>query len=181
LQILRRSGKNDGLQAGDRLPNRSALRISAIVRSLTVGIFDMPDIDGLTLLGQAKTEYPQHYSTQLLERFPNRYPQHEYRVELDCAEFTCLCPITGQPDFARLIIHYSPAAFLVESKSLKLYLFSFRNQGTFGEEVVNRIAEDLFTLLQPRWLEVRGDFMPRGGIAIKPSVRLDRPPAASAS
>lgn len=141
----------------------------------------MPDTDGLTLLGQAKTEYPQEYSPQLLERFPNRYPQQEYRVELDCAEFTCLCPITGQPDFARMIIHYSPGPFLVESKSLKLYLFSFRNQGTFGEDVVNRIAADLFELLQPRWLEVWGDFMPRGGIAIKPSVRLERAPTAPAA
>ncbi len=137
----------------------------------------MAEIEGLTLLGQANTEYPQHYTPQLLERFPNRYPQHEYAVELDCPEFTCLCPITGQPDFARLTIRYSPLAYLVESKSLKLYLFSFRNQGTFNEEVVNRIAGDLFALLQPRWIEVRGDFLPRGGIAIKPSVRLTGAPA----
>lgn len=136
----------------------------------------MADIEGLTLLGQAKTEYPQHYAPHLLERFPNRYPEHEYEVELDCPEFTCLCPITGQPDFARLTIRYSPLAFLVESKSLKLYLFSFRNQGTFNEEVVNRIAGDLFALLQPRWLDVQGDFLPRGGIAIKPRVRLTGSP-----
>jgi 7-cyano-7-deazaguanine reductase len=114
----------------------------------------------------------------LLERCPNRYPQHDYVVELDCPEFTCLCPITGQPDFARLTIRYSPGACLVESKSLKLYLFSFRNQGTFNEDVVNRIAADLFALLQPRWLEVQGDFLPRGGIAIKPSVRLTGEPTA---
>ena len=110
----------------------------------------MPEIPGLTLLGQAKTDYPQSYSPQLLERFPNRYLQQAYEVELDCAEFTCLCPVTGQPDFARLTIRYSPGAYLVESKSLKLYLFSFRNQGTFNEEAVNRIAADLFALLQPR-------------------------------
>lgn len=137
----------------------------------------MAEIEGLTLLGQATTQYPQEYAPQLLERFPNRYPQHEYEVELDCPEFTCLCPITGQPDFARLTIRYSPLAYLVESKSLKLYLFSFRNQGTFNEEVVNRIASDLFALMQPRWLEVRGDFLPRGGIAIKPRVRLTGAPA----
>ena len=136
----------------------------------------MADIEGLTLLGQAKTEYPQHYAPHLLERFPNRYPEHEYEIVLDCPEFTCLCPITGQPDFARLTIRYSPLAFLVESKSLKLYLFSFRNQGTFNEEVVNRIAGDLFALLQPRWLDVQGDFLPRGGIAIKPRVRLTGSP-----
>jgi 7-cyano-7-deazaguanine reductase len=132
----------------------------------------MSDTADLTLLGQSQTQYPQEYAPQLLERFANRFPQHEYLVELDCPEFTCLCPITGQPDFARLTIRYSPRAHLVESKSLKLYLYSFRNQGTFGEDVVNTIARDLFALLQPRWLEVSGDFLPRGGIAIKPSVRL---------
>jgi 7-cyano-7-deazaguanine reductase len=132
----------------------------------------MSDTADLTLLGQSQTQYPQEYAPQLLERFANRFPQHEYLVELDCPEFTCQCPITGQPDFARLTIRYSPRAHLVESKSLKLYLYSFRNQGTFGEDVVNTIARDLFALLEPRWLEVRGDFLPRGGIAIKPSVRL---------
>ncbi len=137
----------------------------------------MSDIAGLTLLGQSQTQYPQEYAPHLLERFANRFPQHEYLVELDCPEFTCLCPITGQPDFARLTIRYSPRAHLVESKSLKLYLYSFRNQGTFGEDVVNTIARDLFALLQPRWLEVSGDFLPRGGIAIKPSVRLTEAPS----
>ncbi|NJM12637.1 MAG: NADPH-dependent 7-cyano-7-deazaguanine reductase QueF [Synechococcaceae cyanobacterium SM1_2_3] len=139
----------------------------------------MSEIDGLTLLGQAKTDYPDAYAPHLLERFSNRYPLHDYVVELDCPEFTCLCPVTDQPDFARITIRYSPAAYLVESKSLKLYLFSFRNQGSFNEEVVNRIAADLFALLQPRWIEVRGDFLPRGGIAIKPSVRLTVEPAVS--
>ena len=137
----------------------------------------MSDTAGLTLLGQSQTQYPQEYAPHLLERFANRFPQHEYLVELDCPEFTCLCPITGQPDFARLTIRYSPRAHLVESKSLKLYLYSFRNQGTFGEDVVNTIARDLFALLQPRWLEVSGDFLPRGGIAIKPSVRLTEAPS----
>jgi 7-cyano-7-deazaguanine reductase len=136
----------------------------------------MPEIEGLTLLGQAKTDYPRDYAPQLLERFANRYPEHTYEVELDCPEFTCLCPITSQPDFARLTIRYRPGAYLVESKSLKLYLFSFRNQGTFSEDAVNCIAADLFALLQPHWLEVRGDFLPRGGIAIKPSVRLTGEP-----
>jgi len=138
----------------------------------------MPEIEGLTLLGQAQTGYPQIYSPQVLERFANRYPEHAYEVELDCPEFTCLCPVTGQPDFARLTIRYRPGAYLVESKSLKLYLFSFRNQGTFSEDAVNRIAADLFALLQPHWLEVRGDFQPRGGIAIQPSVRLTSEPTS---
>ena len=128
---------------------------------------------GLTLLGRSQTEYPHEYAPHVLERFANRYPQHEYLVELDCPEFTCLCPVTGQPDLARIIIRYNPCGWLVESKSLKLYLFSFRNQGSFSEDSINRIAADLFALLHPRWLEVRGDFAPRGGIAIKPSVRLD--------
>ncbi|MDQ5908953.1 MAG: 7-cyano-7-deazaguanine reductase [Pseudomonadota bacterium] len=130
-------------------------------------------IAGLTLLGSTVTEYPREYAPRILERFANRYPQHEYVVELDCPEFTCLCPVTGQPDLARVTIRYSPRDWLVESKSLKLYLFSFRNQGSFSEDSINRIAVDLFALLQPRWLEVRGDFAPRGGIAIKPSVRLN--------
>ncbi len=130
-------------------------------------------IVGLTLLGSAATDYPREYAPQILERFANRYPQQEYVVELDCPEFTCLCPVTGQPDLARVTIRYSPRDWLVESKSLKLYLFSFRNQGSFSEDSINRIAVDLFALLQPRWLEVRGDFAPRGGIAIKPSVRLN--------
>ena len=92
----------------------------------------------------------------MLERFANRYPEHAYEVELDCPEFTCLCPVTSQPDFARLTIRYCPGAYLVESKSLKLYLFSFRNQGTFSEDAVNRIAADLFALLQPHCIPERG-------------------------
>jgi 7-cyano-7-deazaguanine reductase len=132
----------------------------------------MSDTENLTLLGQSKTEYPQTYSPTVLERFHNRYPQQDYVVELDCPEFTCLCPLTGQPDFAHIGIRYSPREFLVESKSLKLYLFSFRNKGEFSEDSVNCIARDLFQFLQPKWLEVRGEFWPRGGIAIKPSVRL---------
>jgi 7-cyano-7-deazaguanine reductase len=137
---------------------------------------DDANIAGLTLLGRSQTDYPREYAPQVLERFANRYPQHEYLVELDCPEFTCLCPVTGQPDLARITIRYSPRHWLVESKSLKLYLFSFRNQGSFSEDSINRIALDLFALLQPHWLEVRGDFAPRGGIAIKPSVRLNGEP-----
>ena len=138
----------------------------------------MSDIEGLTLLGHSQTEYPREYAPQVLERFANLYPQYPYEVELDCPEFTCLCPVTGQPDLARILIRYCPRGWLVESKSLKLYLFSFRNQGSFSENSINRIARDLFDLLQPEWLEVRGDFAPRGGIAIKPSVRLSSGQAA---
>ena len=134
----------------------------------------MADIEGLTLLGQAKTEYPQHYAPHLLERFPNRYPEHEYEIVLDCPEFTCLCPITGQPDFARLTIRYSPLAYLVESKSLKLYLFSFRNHGDFHEDCVNIILKDLVKLMDPLYIEVWGKFTPRGGISIDPYVNYGK-------
>ncbi len=125
----------------------------------------------LTLLGRPARQ-PDSPDDAVLETVPNPHPGTAYLVRFAAPEFTTLCPITGQPDFARLTIRYSPGAYLVESKSLKLYLFSFRNQGTFSEDVVNCIATDLFALLQPRWLEVRGDFLPRGGIAIKPGVRL---------
>ena len=135
----------------------------------------MAEIEGLTLLGQSRTVYPQEYSPQLLERFPNRYPQHEYEVELDCPEFTCLCPITGQPDFARMTIRYSPQAYLVESKSLKLYLFSFRNHGDFHEDCMNIIMKDLIKLMDPKYIEVWGKFTPRGGISIDPYCNYGRP------
>lgn len=93
-------------------------------------------------------------------------------VELQCPEFTSLCPKTKQPDFAKITIRYSPNKRLVESKSLKLYLFSYRNHGSFHENCVNQIAKDLFALMDPFWLEVRGDFGARGGISINPSVML---------
>lgn len=133
----------------------------------------------LTHLGSNKTEYPTSYAPQLLEKFPNKFPESElpnnilkkeYVVELDCPEFTTLCPITAQPDFGKIIIRYYPDKFLVESKSLKLYLFSFRQHGSFHEEVINIIAKDLFQLLEPHWIEVQGYFNPRGGISINPKV-----------
>lgn len=132
----------------------------------------------LKQLGQ-KTEYPTEYSSKILEKFKNKFPvtevsQSEYTVELDCPEFTSLCPITNQPDFARIKITYSPDQYLVESKSLKLYLGSFRNRGSFHEEIVCMIAKDLNSLLKPYWLEVHGFFMPRGGISINPKVRFEK-------
>lgn len=130
--------------------------------------------EGLTLLGAKGTAYPDRYSPGVLEAFGNQFPEHGYTVELDCPEFTSLCPITGQPDFGRILIRYSPDQLLVESKSLKIYLFSFRNHGSFHENCVNMIARDLFELLKPLWIEVRGDFNPRGGIAIRPFVRLEK-------
>lgn len=125
--------------------------------------------DNLSLLGQSKaTEYPTDYAPQLLESFVNRHPDREYLVTLRCPEFTSLCPITGQPDFAEIIINYIPRERMVESKSLKLYLFSFRNHGDFHEDCVNIIMKDLVRLMNPRYLEVKGIFTPRGGIAIYP-------------
>ena len=99
-----------------------------------------------------------------LETFPNPAPQRDYEIRFDCPEFTCLCPMTGQPDFATIRIAYTPAEKCVELKSLKLYLWSFRNEGAFHEAVTNRILDDLVTALKPRRLEVTGDFLVRGGI-----------------
>ena len=130
---------------------------------------------GLTLLGGGKTAYPADYAPQLLEAFANRHPDRDYLVELRCPEFTTLCPITGQPDFGELAIRYVPDKKLVESKSLKLYLFSFRQHGDFHEDVCNVVLGDLRALLRPRYIEVYGLFRPRGGIAIHPFVNWANP------
>lgn len=122
----------------------------------------------LTLLGNQKVKYPTDYEPGLLETFENRHPENEYLVTLNCPEFTTLCPITSQPDFGKIIIRYIPRKRMVESKSLKLYLFSFRNHGDFHEDVVNVIMKDLIALMDPRYIEVKGEFMPRGGISIWP-------------
>ncbi len=128
-----------------------------------------PDqLQGVTHLGSKATEYPTDYDPSLLQSFKNLHPERDYLVTLDCPEFTSLCPKTGQPDFARIIINYIPDLEMVESKSLKLYLFSFRNHGDFHEDCVNIILDDLRTLMQPRYIEVIGLFTPRGGIAIHP-------------
>jgi 7-cyano-7-deazaguanine reductase len=128
---------------------------------------EQPDSrEDLTLLGQSKTDYPNSPDEARLEAFENRYADRDYWVEFDCPEFTALCPMTGQPDFGHITIRYIPDTRCVESKSLKLYLFSFRNHGTFHEEVVNRVLDDLVALLKPRRAIVKGTFNPRGGIAI---------------
>ena len=128
-----------------------------------------PDqLQGVTHLGSKATEYPTDYDPSLLQTFNNLHPERDYLVSLDCPEFTSLCPKTGQPDFAKIIINYIPDQSMVESKSLKLYLFSFRNHGDFHEDCVNIILNDLRKLMQPRYIEVIGLFTPRGGIAIHP-------------
>lgn len=134
----------------------------------------MSDTETLTLLGSSRVDYPTDYTPAVLEKFKNQFPGVDYVVEIECPEFTSMCPKTGQPDFASIIIKYTPDEFLVESKSLKLYLFSFRSKGEFHEDCINTIAKDLFDLMQPKWIEVRGDFYPRGGISINPTVRLSK-------
>lgn len=126
------------------------------------------ELAGVTLLGSGNTQYPTDYSAELLEWFPNKHPENDYLVTLDCPEFTSLCPKTGQPDFGHIIINYIPNEKMVESKSLKLYLFSFRNHGDFHEDCINIIMKDLIKLMEPRYIEVIGYFTPRGGIAIRP-------------
>ena len=124
--------------------------------------------ENLTKLGSAKTTYSMDYDPSVLESFNNKHPQNDYFVKFNCPEFTSLCPITGQPDFANIIISYVPDQKLVESKSLKLYLFSFRNHGDFHEDVVNIIMKDLIQLMDPKYIEVWGKFLPRGGLSIDP-------------
>ncbi len=108
------------------------------------------------------------YDKSVLETFQNPHTGRDYRVKFNCPEFTALCPITGQPDFATIYITYIPDERMVESKSLKLYLFSFRNHGAFHEDVINIIMNDLIELMQPKYIEVLGQFVPRGGISIHP-------------
>ena len=123
-----------------------------------------PSVDpttGLTLLGQTIN----HPSKQL-ETFPNQHPGRHYTVTLVCPEFTCVCPMTGQPDFATITIRYVPDQKIVESKSLKLYLWSYRNEGVFHEHVTNKILDDLVAALDPIECHVTGAFAVRGGIAL---------------
>lgn len=129
----------------------------------------------ITLLGNQNTKYADNYAPEVLETFLNKHPDNDYFVKFNCPEFTSLCPITGQPDFANIIISYVPAQKMVESKSLKLYLFSFRNHGDFHEDCVNIIMKDLIRLMEPKYIEVWGKFMPRGGISIDPYCNYGMP------
>ena len=118
------------------------------------------DLDGLTLLGRDSKPLKK------LEVFPNHHPDRDYIVTLATEEFTCVCPSTGQPDFARLTIQYIPDKSIIESKSLKFYLWSFREEGVFHEHVTNVILDDLVSVLMPRWCKVTAVFAVRGGISI---------------
>ena len=130
--------------------------------------------EGLKQLGRP-TKYDKTYNPDVLEAFENLHQDHDYWVRFNCPEFTSLCPITGQPDFAEIRISYIPDIRMVESKSLKLYLFSFRDEGAFHEDCVNIILKDLVKLLDPKYIEVTGFFVPRGGISIYPYTNYGRP------
>lgn len=126
-----------------------------------------PTADGkLHLLGAGHTHYPASPEEARLEAFPNRYAGRDYLIRFDCPEFTCLCPITGQPDFGRIEIEYVADKLCLESKALKLYLFSYRSLPSFHEAVVNRVLDDIVRAIRPRRLRVCGVFNPRGGIAL---------------
>jgi len=127
------------------------------------------DLSQLTLLGR-KSE-----PSKTLETFPNRHPDRDYIVTLETAEFTCVCPMTGQPDFADLRIRYIPDTSILESKSLKLYLWSYRNEGIFHEHVTNVILEDVVAALSPRWCKVTANFGVRGGISIAVEAEYKKP------
>ncbi len=133
------------------------------------GLTSENDLADLTLLGQDTTR-----PSKKLETFPNRHPNRDYTVTLRSEEFTCVCPATGQPDFATITIRYIPDKRIVESKSFKLYLWSFRNEGVFHEHVANVILDDLVDALEPRWCEILAEFSVRGGIAISVQAEYSR-------
>jgi 7-cyano-7-deazaguanine reductase len=118
------------------------------------------DLDRLTILGK------ESMPSRKLETFPNHHPKRDYMVTMHTEEFTCVCPLTGQTDFAKIKIQYIPDQLILESKSLKLYLQSFRNEGTFHEHVTNVILDDIVAALAPRWCKITADFTVRGGIGI---------------
>ena len=127
------------------------------------------DLAGLSLLGSGKAAKP----VRKLETFSN-HTKRDYVVTLSTQEFTCVCPMTGQPDFAAITIQYIPGKKILESKSLKLYYWSFRNEGVFHEHVTNIILDDLVAALQPRWCKVSAEFAARGGIAITVDAEFGR-------
>lgn len=133
------------------------------------------ELEGVGLLGNQNTHYQYDYDPSILETFINKHQDNDYMVTFTCPEFTSLCPKTGQPDFAEIIINYIPNRRMVESKSLKLYLFSFRNHGDFHEDCTNIIMKDLIKLMDPKYIEVKGNFLPRGGISILPFANYAKP------
>jgi 7-cyano-7-deazaguanine reductase len=130
------------------------------------------------LIALGKTaDIPDKPEPAILEKVPNPHPDTDYLARFTCPEFTAVCPVTGQPDFAHLVIDYVPGDWLVESKSLKLYLYGYRNHGSFHEGCTVGIGKDLVALLQPRWLRIGGYWYPRGGIPIDVFWSTGAPPA----
>jgi len=125
-----------------------------------------PGMEDLSLLKKNHSDYPTRPEDAELESFSNTHPNRDYVICFDCPEFTAICPITGQPDFGNIQIEYIPAERCIESKSLKLYLGSFRNHGAFHEAVTNQILDALVEACAPKWMKITGNFRPRGGIAI---------------
>ncbi len=128
----------------------------------------------LSILKQGKTIYPDTPDDAVLEIFNNPSSSNNYYVEFETDEFTSLCPITKQPDFANIIISYAPNKKCIESKSLKLYLYSFRNYSGFAEKIINRILDDIVDACKPLEAEITGYFSPRGGITIKVEAKFNR-------
>jgi 7-cyano-7-deazaguanine reductase len=137
----------------------------------------MTTTDGLTQLGHP-TPIPPDPDHAVLDRVPSPHADCDYLIRLSCPEFTSLCPITGQPDFAHLVLDYVPDAWIVESKSFKLFLQSFRNHGAFHEACTLAVARRVVDLLRPRWLRIGGYWYPRGGIPIDIFWQTGAPPAA---
>lgn len=133
------------------------------------------ELGNVSLLGNQNTKYPTDYAPEVLETFINKHPDNDYVVSFDAYEFSSLCPKTHQPDFAKVIVSYIPNEKMVESKSLKLYFFSFRNHGDFHEDCMNIVMKDLIKLMDPKYIEVKGIFSPRGGISIYPFVNWANP------
>jgi 7-cyano-7-deazaguanine reductase len=125
----------------------------------------------LKLLGSSAAKYPASPSAKTIETFQNEYAHRRYLIRFECGDFTSLCPITGQPDFAKITIEYVPATLCIETKSLKFYLASYRNTGSFNEEIVNRILDDVVAACRPWEALVYGEFAARGGIALSAEAR----------
>ncbi len=169
----RRYGKHPRMH--DQVQTPAAEHAPVVEKTPPVNQEASSQTQGLTLLGAKATVYSDKYTPAILETFENRHQEYDYFVKFNCPEFTSLCPITGQPDFATIYISYIPDKKMVESKSLKLYLFGFRNHGAFHEDCINIIMKDLIKLMAPRYIEVWGKFLPRGGLSIDPYVNYGRP------
>ena len=129
----------------------------------------------LTLLGNSQAAFPKSPLQATLEAFPNPNPQRDYSIRIDCPDFTSLCPVTGQPDFAQIIVEYVPDERCIETKSLKLYLASYRNVHSFNEAVINRILDDLVAACHPRRMRIEGSFVARGGLALTVTAEHPQP------